>query len=290
MAIIYVPPTVPGFDFSNFNFLMDLDFYDQAGSSATRFTLGGTGERTFSFTGTGFAYDTNPATGWVIPTAGEVTGFSLKNGTEVLLNISDFSVALDVVFDMLVPWGGMPYITEFVSGADTFRMTNGADKVRSFGGNDTINLNGGDDIAWGGLGNDKLNGGLGNDMLYGEAGADKLSGGVGFDTLVGGGGNDQFIFTITGPDNRKTITDFTSGADKLVFENEVFTGLATPGQLAAESFVLGLKAADASDRFIYDQATGSLWYDRDGKGGGGQTLIADLQDGAALVVSDILVI
>ena len=290
MATIYVPPTLPGFDFSNPRFLMDIDFYDQVASTATRFTLGGEGERTFNFTGTGFSYSTDPVDGWVIPIGGGVTGFSLKNGTEALLNISGFSVELKVLVDMLTPWGGPPYIDDFVSGADTFRMTNGADKVRSFGGNDTINLNGGDDIAWGGKGNDKLNGGLGNDMLYGEAGADKLSGGVGYDSLTGGGGNDQFIFTISGPTNKKTITDFISGADKLVFDNDVFTGLATEGVLAADAFALGTKAADTSDRFVYDQATGSLWYDRDGKGGSGQTLIADLQDGAALVAGDILVI
>jgi Ca2+-binding RTX toxin-like protein len=58
-----------------------------------------------------------------------------------------------------------------------------------------------------------LNGGGGSDILNGGGGADVLMGGVGADRLTGGAGADAFLFN-----NRigaDTVTDFTSGADRL---------------------------------------------------------------------------
>ena len=73
-------------------------------------------------------------------------------------------------------------------------------------GNDTLygGPGGGDDVMAGGLGNDRLFGGQGNDTLIG---------GPGDDRLAGGPGNDVFVF---GPgDQTDTVTDFSSGTDKV---------------------------------------------------------------------------
>ena len=56
-------------------------------------------------------------------------------------------------------------------------------------------------------------GGPGNDRLFGGAGADRLVGGTGDDSLSGGPGADVFVF---GPgDGADTVTDFSSGSDRI---------------------------------------------------------------------------
>ena len=73
----------------------------------------------------------------------------------------------------------------------------------------------GDDTLYGGPGggDDVMNGGTGNDRLYGGQGADTLTGGPGDDRLAGGPGEDTFVF---GPgDGADTVTDFTSGTDRI---------------------------------------------------------------------------
>ena len=73
----------------------------------------------------------------------------------------------------------------------------------------------GNDTLYGGPGggDDVMNGGLGNDRLFGGQGNDTLDGGPGDDSLAGGPGNDVFVF---GPsDGADTVTDFSSGTDKV---------------------------------------------------------------------------
>ena len=62
------------------------------------------------------------------------------------------------------------------------------------------------------------------------------------------------------------------------------------GVLASGAFVTGTSAQDADDRFIYNQATGELWFDADGNGAGAQVQFAFLAPATALVASDIVVI
>ena len=52
-------------------------------------------------------------------------------------------------------------------------------------------------------------------------------------------------------------------------------GLAT-GTLAAAAFRIGAAAADASDRIIYNDDTGALFFDQDGTGGAAQVRFATL--------------
>ena len=121
--------------------------------------------------------------------------------------------------------------------------------------------------------NDWLIGGTGNDRLVGGGGADQLRGGLGKDVLTGGTGADWFIFG-TVPNattNVDTLTDFTSGTDKLQFSKAIFTGLsgAALGALGTDAFWSGAgvtSAHDATDRFVYDTTSGKLYYDADGQG------------------------
>jgi Ca2+-binding RTX toxin-like protein len=76
-----------------------------------------------------------------------------------------------------------------------------------------INAGAGNDTVTGGVGRDFLVGGGGNDVLNGSGGDDRFIGGGGNDTLTGGRGADTFIFT--GAPGNDTITDFTSGTDKI---------------------------------------------------------------------------
>lgn len=140
----------------------------------------------------------------------------------------------------------------------------------------------------------------GNDVLSGGAGNDKISGGNGKDSLTGGAGTDIFLFnsTLNASTNVDTIKDYDSGgvADKILLDDDFFkavgTGTATGVKLSASMFFAGTAAHDASDRIIYNKATGVLLYDADGNGAGaavkfavvGTTTHPTLNDGDFFVV------
>ena len=63
-----------------------------------------------------------------------------------------------------------------------------------------------------------------------------------------------------------------------------------PGTLAAAAFHIGAAAADASDRIIYNPASGALIYDANGTGVGGAVQFATLSLGLALTNADFVVI
>jgi Ca2+-binding RTX toxin-like protein len=185
------------------------------------------------------------------------------------------------------------------AGNDTLNGGDGNDTLDGGLGNDTLNGGDGNDILYGGDGNDILSGGNGNDQLYAGFGNDTLYGGFGDDILYGGdgGGNDtltggpgsdrfQFFNRVPGVD---TITDFTSGIDKLEFSASGFGGGLAQGTLPDARFVLGSSATNGSQRFIYNN--GNLFFDVDGNGSaGGQQLIANLSGSPTLRSSDIRII
>jgi serralysin len=135
-------------------------------------------------------------------------------------------------------------------------------------------------VLIGNSGANTLTGGGGNDWLYGKLGAD---------TLFGGTGQDVFVFdTTTGIDR---IRDYAVVDDTLAFSLSVFTGLGVvTGALSGAAFALGSSAADASDRVIYNAATGALYYDPDGLGGVAQQQVASLSTGLQLTASDVLLV
>ena len=79
--------------------------------------------------------------------------------------------------------------------------------------NDTLIGGKGADVLIGNSGSDSLSGGSGKDSLLGGVGADTLIGGKGNDTLTGGKGKDVFVYAKG--DGNDTITDYTSGQDKI---------------------------------------------------------------------------
>src|SRR5205823_4198934 len=82
--------------------------------------------------------------------------------------------------------------------------------------------------------NDSLTGGNASEFLDGRGGNDTLNGGLGNDTLAGGLGNDTFVFsTAPSASNVDTVNDFTSGTDKLAFDDAAFASAGTTGNVAA---------------------------------------------------------
>ncbi|PHM07663.1 trypsin-like serine protease [Nostoc sp. 'Peltigera malacea cyanobiont' DB3992] len=120
-----------------------------------------------------------------------------------------------------------------------------------------------------GTGNNQLNGGNSNDILIGGSGNDTFVGGLGNDTLTGGTGSDVFIINTLseGIDN---IRDFSTLDDTIYVSKIGFGGGLSEGILQATQFFIGSVAQDSSDRFIYNNNTGGLFFDADGTGSSGQ--------------------
>ncbi|NER99041.1 MAG: calcium-binding protein [Symploca sp. SIO1B1] len=126
-----------------------------------------------------------------------------------------------------------------------------------------------------------------DDHLIGDAANNTLWGLQGDDLLTGGADADNFNF---GSSNQgiDTITDFNSiQGDQIRVSANNFGGGLTLGVLDAEEFTIGSAATKASDRFIYDDTTGALFFDPDGTGAIAQIQFAQLAVGVALTNSDI---
>lgn len=145
---------------------------------------------------------------------------------------------------------------------------------------------------------DRLTGSSGVQKLFGRGGNDTLNGGLGNDTLDGGTGNDQYVFNTATASNIDTLLTFATGADKIVLENGIFTGLgaSTGNFVAADArFYSGagvVAAHDATDRLIYNTTTGALYYDADGTGATAKVQIAVIGTSShpVLAATDIAVI
>jgi Ca2+-binding RTX toxin-like protein len=136
--------------------------------------------------------------------------------------------------------------------------------------------------------NDVLTGGNSNDQILGGAGNDLLIGGKGSDILTGGPGTDTFRFS--GDTKTDYITDFLTGTDRMELDNALFKALLTEGPMAANQFGQGTAATTATQRMVYDQPSGNLWYDADGSGKGKAVLIAVLDTQPVLSYLDLAVI
>ncbi|QRM30045.1 calcium-binding protein [Microvirga sp. VF16] len=185
-------------------------------------------------------------------------------------------------------------------GDDRLDGATGNDRLFGESGNDTLIGGAGNDRLDGGIGDDNLSSGNGNDQLQGRsgddrlnagAGRDTLNGGLGDDILIGGSGADAFTFNSTlGSSNIDTVRGYNSAADTIQLDNSVFTGLPT-GVLSADAFQIGTTAIDATDRIIYDDATGAVFFDADGNGtASAQIQFATIQGSPTLTRFDFLVI
>jgi Ca2+-binding RTX toxin-like protein len=148
------------------------------------------------------------------------------------------------------------------------------------------------DAATNGTGNALDNEIWGDDhanVLAGLSGNDRLAGGYGDDTLIGGDGEDSFVFDAPPAEGGVDTVDFEAGVDVLVLDSYQFAGLSG-GSLSENSFVVGTAAADADDFIIYDDATGALYFDVDGNGGGAAVQFAQLTTLPTLAASDFLIL
>ncbi|MCW5667443.1 MAG: calcium-binding protein [Piscinibacter sp.] len=144
-----------------------------------------------------------------------------------------------------------------------------------------------------GTGNSAANGLTGNtgaNRLAGGAGNDTLDGKAGLDVLTGGTGLDTFRFsTAPAAANADRLSDFVSADDRIVLDDAVFAGIGPVGALAAAAYRAGAAAADASDRVVYNAATGQLFYDADGNGAGAAVLFATVAAGTNITLGDFFV-
>lgn len=159
-------------------------------------------------------------------------------------------------------------------------------------------------ILIGGNGGDVLFGGAGNDTLYGnlsvkstplsandDGAIDTLNGGLGNDNLTGGLGADTFVFdtALSSTANKDTITDFVTDDDTIELDVAIFKGLPITGNssvLTEGNFKFGDYTSDAlllstltpgleTDQayILYNQTTGSLFFDEDGSKANGKSAI-----------------
>ncbi len=178
------------------------------------------------------------------------------------------------------------------AGNDSLRGSTGNDLL--YGGEDGDSLSGGvgKDTLYGDAGNDVLSAGKGDDQLFGGAGSDTLNGRLGNDSLTGGEGSDTFVFSSAlAGDNIDTISDFTSGMDKISLDTAIFTELGEPGALSADLFAANSEgnALDGNDHILYNTTTGALYYDPDGNGAKAAVQFAVLEDTSELKSTDFLV-
>jgi Ca2+-binding RTX toxin-like protein len=174
-----------------------------------------------------------------------------------------------------MPWETMTSIENVVGSAF-------ADRLR--GNSEANSLNGGP-------GADRLEGGAGNDRLNGGGGNDSLHGGAGNDRLTGGTGEDAFWFDAA-PEasNVDRILDFSAARDTLFLDRSAFDAIGADGTLAASAFHAGTAAHDASDRIVYDAATGKIFYDADGSGAGAAILFATVDTETSLTHADFNIV
>jgi Ca2+-binding RTX toxin-like protein len=212
------------------------------------------------------------------------------------------------------------------NGANNLNGNSGADLMQGRGGNDSYVVNEAGDVvdeslfgsfgtdevlsfvsfnlsgpkALGAIENLRLGNGTANlnahgnalaNTLVGNDGVNVITGAAGNDRLTGDGGNDFFVFTtaLNAATNVDVIEDYTVPQDTMRLENLFFTGLSN-GTLAASAFRVGTTAIDASDRIIYNDDTGALFFDRDGTGAAAKVQFATLDAGLAMSNQEFLVI
>jgi Ca2+-binding RTX toxin-like protein len=208
-------------------------------------------------------------------------------------------------------------------GANTINGGGGVDQMTGRGGNDTYFVdNAGDTVAeaagqgqdqvrtsvsWtltagadvetlrttndAGVGAINLTGNASGNVVRGNNGNNVINGGDGDDELTGLGGADSFLFNtpLSAAFNVDVITDFNVADDTILLDDAIFSAFAN-GPLAAERFVVGAAALDASDNIIYDDTTGAIYYDTDGNGAAAAVQFAQVTAGLAITNLDFLVV
>jgi Ca2+-binding RTX toxin-like protein len=161
-------------------------------------------------------------------------------------------------------------------------------------GDDTLNAGGstGDNLLSGGDGNDyiSVSTASGQNTLIGGNGNDYLIGGNGNDSLIGGAGTDTFAFNSSN-EGVDTIYDFNTANELIQISAAGFGGGLSPGTLETSQFTIGTSATTNEERFIYNSATGGLFFDLDGSASGfTQVKFAQLSAGLSLTENNFVVV
>lgn len=192
--------------------------------------------------------------------------------------------------DQLLGGGGNDLL-QGGSNADWLSGDPGNDTLHGGTGPDWLYGHIGDDLLQGASGEDELRGGAGRDTLQGGAGADLLVGEQGDDLLRGGGGPDRFGFGALADDpSADRIDDYEVGSDRIEFSFGTLPGDQPTGAIDPGLFVAGPAALEPDDHFIYDQASGHLYFDVDGSGTEVMRLFLTITPGTALTAADLWVV
>jgi Ca2+-binding RTX toxin-like protein len=90
--------------------------------------------------------------------------------------------------------------------------------------------------------------------------------------------------------NVDVIVDFNVADDTIHLHEDIFSSLSAAAGMQPGQFRIGPAAQDADDHIIYDNVSGSLFYDADGNGAASQVRFAVLSPGLALTHLDFFVI
>jgi len=179
------------------------------------------------------------------------------------------------------------------NGANTLTLGTGNDSVTVGGGNNTITIAGSAssiDTIKAGNGNNTLTLGAGtyNVALGNGANAVNLGNGM-YNVTAGTGAPDVFIFTSP----PALLTMKFSGNDELVFHNSGFDlamdntkGTGTPQAIDPSLFGTFSSVGTSTDRFAYNQGTGSLYYSANGSIAS-ETLVAHLTNDPHLTAASL---
>jgi Ca2+-binding RTX toxin-like protein len=235
-------------------------------------TIYGNGGHDFIFGGLGEDF--------LIGGTGDDTIFGGSSAADTIDLSNDF-IRGGIGDDNLYGNGGDDTILGGAQGDDIYGG-NGNDII--YGGAFLVDASDGWDTIFGGAGNDEIRGNGGDDQLYGEDGDDTIIGGLGQDEIHGGTGNDYlrggadkdfFVFdtALNATTNVDIIQAFsTADFDNIVLSRAIFVEIGFT--FDSNEFRIGTAAIDNTDRIIYNQVTGQIYYDSDGFGGDPQTLFA----------------
>lgn len=183
------------------------------------------------------------------PVDGTITSIKVYNAGILLLEISGISVDVEEFKARRADYNQEDEVI------DLFRA--GPTKMTGTAGTDHIE---------GGARADTILGRAGSDDLYGNRGNDWIDSGGHSDQMTGGAGRDKFVFKAALGDGDDQITDFSHKSDTILLDHDIFRKLNDEGQVKAAFFRVGAEAVDGNDFLIYDDATGNLYYDKDGSG------------------------
>ena len=160
-----------------------------------------------------------------------------------------------------IRYEGTGGVTLHASDVDNYIYVHGYEQsawIYGYGGDDNISFHSNDDVARVGV----IDAGDGNDRIELDD--------TGIATAYGGAGSDTFFFEgYSFHDHYVTVADFHADDDHI--QLGYFPGLPPEQEvLGAQHFRSGSGATavaqDADDRIIFDEASGRLYYDRDGNG------------------------